>query len=63
MRLGNVGGITVNLEGSGVWVARLFSSFLFFIFPPSLPPFLPPSFLLSLISPLPVMRRGKELNL
>lgn len=63
MRLENESGITVNLDVSGVWVARFFPSFLPFF---SLPSFLSsnlPSFFLLTISPLPVMRRDKELHL
>lgn len=62
MRLENESGITVNLEAIGVCVARFFP-FLSFL---SLPSFLSsnlPSFFSLTISPLPVMRRDKELHL
>lgn len=62
MRLENESGITVNLDVSGVWVARFFPSFLPFFLPSLLPSNLPSFFSLTR-SPLPVMRRDKELHL
>ena len=56
MRLENESGITVNLDVSGVWVARFFPSFLPFFLPSLLPSNLPSFFSLTR-SPLPVMRR------